>query len=269
MSEEQTYREARPLPVLRSVVSSVWIQEIGRDSSPYLHRQIPNGAVELTCRLGDTPRLQGPRTEALAEVLEPGTTVVGVRFVPGAFPAVSDVPASELTGLTVDASDLWGNALADAVGTATSASAALIAVQRHVRTWMTAPPDPLISAGVRGLMPWQAADVASLTAALHISESQFRRRCHAAVGLAPKDLHRILRFQGFLALVQYSIAQHHPTSLGRLAVRAGYADQSHLNRECLRLTGVSPGTFCAETHQTCADNHDHSASFAPVLQLTT
>lgn len=269
MSDGQTYREARPLPVLRSVVSSVWVQEIGPDSSPYLHRQIPNGAVELTCRLGAPPRVVGPRTEAFAEVLEPGTTVVGVRFVPGAFPAISNVPASELAGLTVDASDLWGNSLSEAVGTATSASEALNAVQQHVRTWMSAAPDPLISAGVRGLMPWQAADVASLTAALHISESQFRRRCHAAVGLAPKDLHRILRFQGFLALVQSAIAQHRPTSLGRLAIRAGYADQPHLNRECVRLTGVSPGTFCAETHETCAHTHDHSASFAPVLQLTT
>jgi len=39
----------------------------------------------------------GPLTEPLVEVLEPGTAVVGIRFVPGAFPAVARQPASEET----------------------------------------------------------------------------------------------------------------------------------------------------------------------------
>ena len=79
----------------------------------------------------------------------------------------------------------------------------------------------------------------------------------------------MLRFQGFLALVQQAIAQGRaPTDdgLALLALRAGYADQSHLTRECVRLTGVSPRVFLAETQQACACGHDHSASFAPVLR---
>jgi hypothetical protein len=49
--------------------------------------------------------------------------------------------------------------------------------------------------------------VTSLTASLYISETQLRRRCRTAVGLASKARHRMLRFQGFLALVQQAIAQ--------------------------------------------------------------
>ena len=116
-------------------------------------------------------------------------------------------------------------------------------------------------------MPWRAHDVTSLTASLYISETQLRRRCRTAVGLAPKVLHRVLRFQGFLALVQQAIAQGRaPTDdgLAVLALRTGYADQSHLTRECVRLTGVSPGVFLAETQQVCACGHDHSVSFAPL-----
>jgi hypothetical protein len=97
----------------------------------------------------------------------------------------------------------------------------------------------------------------------------------------PKALHRMLRFQGFLALVQLAIAQGHARTgrgtdarrraaadegLGMLAVRAGYADQPHLTRECVRLTGVSPRVFLAETRQTCACGHRHRASFAPLLR---
>jgi AraC-like DNA-binding protein len=130
-------------------------------------------------------------------------------------------------------------------------------------------PDPLVSAAVRGLMPWRERDVTAMSEALFISETQLRRRCRAAVGLAPKALHRMLRFQGFLALVQQAIAAGRtPTDdgLASLALRAGYADQPHLTRECVRLTGVPPRAFLAETQRACACGHDHAASFAPVLR---
>jgi AraC-like DNA-binding protein len=273
----QSHVERPPIPALRELASSVWVQQIGRDAAPYVHRHIPNGAVELVCRVGSAPRVIGPLTEPLVEVLEPGTTVVGMRFVPGAFPAVAREPASEVVGLALDAEQLWGRsalALGEAVGAAASPQEALAAVQLHVseRAGAGEPPDPLVSEAVRGLMPWRAADVKSLTASLYISETQLRRRCRTAVGLAPKALHRMLRFQGFLALVQQAIARGRaPTDdgLALLALRAGYADQSHLTRECVRLTGVSPRVFLAETEQACACGHDHAASFAPLLRAGT
>ena len=273
----QSYVERPPIPALRELASSVWVQQVGRDAAPYLHRRIPNGTVELACRVGSAPQVIGPLTEPLVEVLEPGTTVVGMRFVPGAFPAVARQPASEVVGLALDAEELWGRsaaALGEAVGTATSPQEALAAVQFHVHELACAgePPDPLVSEAVRGLMPWRSTDVTSLSASLCISESQLRRRCRTAVGLAPKALHRMLRFQGFIALVQQAIAQRREptdTGLALLALRAGYADQSHLTRECVRLSGVPPRVFLAETQQTCAGGHDHSASFAPVLRAET
>jgi AraC-like DNA-binding protein len=268
----QSYVERSPAPALREIVSSVWVQQVGRDAAPHVHRRIPNGAVELVCRIGSAPRVIGPLTEPLVEVLQPGTTTVGLRFVPGAFPVVAGQPASEVGGLALDAEQMWGRpaaALGEAVATAASYHEALAAVQLHVRKLAGAgqPPDPLVSTVVRGLMPWRINDVTSLRDSLHISETQLRRRCHTALGLAPKTLHRILRFQGFLALVQQAIAQDHTAAdgLGLLALRAGYADQSHLTRECARLTGVSPRVFIAETQRACARGHDHSASFEPVL----
>jgi AraC-like DNA-binding protein len=270
----QSYVERPPAPALRGLASSVWVQRVGRGAAPYVHRHIPNGAVELVCRVGSAPQVIGPLTEPLVEVLDPGTTVVGVRFVPGAFPAVAGQPASEMVGRALDAEQLWGRsaaALGEAVGAAAAPGEALGTMQLHVheRAAVGAPPDPLVSEAVRGLMPWRTAHVASLSASLHISQTQLRRRCRTAVGFAPKALHRMLRFQGFLALVQQAIAQGRaPTAVGLapLARRVGYADQPHLTRECARLTGVPPRAFLAETYRTCANGHDHSASFAPVLR---
>lgn len=273
----QSYVERSPVLALRELASLVWVQQVGGDAAPYLHRHIPNGAVELVCKVGSAPQVIGPLTEPVVEVLEPGTTVVGLRFAPGAFPAVAGLPASEVAGLALEAEELWGRsaaALGEAVGTAASPQEALSAVQLHVheRVSAGASPDPLVSEAVRGLMPWRTDGVTSLSASLHISETQLRRRCRTAVGLAPKVLHRMLRFQGFLALVQQAIAQGRaPTDdgLALLALRTGYADQSHLTRECVRLTGVSPRVFLAETQQSCACGHEHSASFAPVLRAGT
>ena len=271
----QSYVERSPIPALCELVSSVWVQQVGRDAPPHVHRHIPNGAVELVCRLGSAPQVIGPLIEPLVEVLEPGTTVVGMRFVPGAFPAVAGQPASEVVGLKLDAEELWGRpaaALGEAVATAPSPRRALAALQLHVyeRAGAGEPPDPLVAEAVRGLMPWRTSEVTSLSASLYISETQLRRRCRTAVGVAPKPLHRMLRFQGFLALVQQAMAQGRaPTheGLAALAIRAGYADQSHLTRECVRLTGVSPRVFVTETQQACACGHEHSASFAPLLRV--
>jgi AraC-like DNA-binding protein len=269
----QTYTERPPLPALAGLVSSVWIQQVAPDAPPYTHRNIPNGGVELLCRVGAMPRVVGPLTRPLVEVLTPGATVVGMRFHPGAAPSVLGLPASALVDLTLEMDELWGSsglALGEMVDAAGSPEEALTALQRRVagRLADAAAPDPLVSEAVRQLR-WRTEDVGALTASLYISERQLRRRCQAAVGVAPKVLHRMLRFQGFLALAQHAIAQGKtPTDdgLALLAAEAGYADQPHLSRECLRLTGVSPRAFLGETAHACGCGHDHAASYTPLLR---
>jgi AraC-like DNA-binding protein len=270
----QTYVERSPIPALAGVVSSVWIQHVGRGADPYVQRNVPNGSVEILCALGAAPRVVGPLTAPLVEVLEPGTTIAGLRLHPGAGPALLGLPASELVDLAVGADDVWGGAVADELGelaaSAGSPDDALDELQRRLaaRSADAAAPDPLVAEAVRHLR-WRTDDVASLTASLHISERQLRRRCQAATGLAPKPLHRMLRFQRFLALAQHAIAHGRtPTDdgLASLAAETGYADQPHLTRECLRLTGMSPGAFLGAVQQTCACGHDHAASFAPLLR---
>jgi AraC-like DNA-binding protein len=268
----QSYVERPPIPALAGVVSSVWIQQVAADAPPYVQRNIPSGGVELVCRVGFDPRVIGPLTGAFVDVLEPGTTVVGMRFHPGAAAAVLEMPASELVDVAVTADELWGRSAAALADSAAAASPedALAGLQRHVaaRLSATAGPDPLIAEAVRRLR-WHTNDVGSLTSALHISERQLRRRCQAATGLAPKPLHRMLRFQRFLSLAQHAIASGVPPAgdgLARLAAEAGYADQPHLNRECLRLTGASPGAFLGEAEHHCGCGHDHAASFMPMLR---
>jgi AraC-like DNA-binding protein len=81
-------------------------------------------------------------------------------------------------------------------------------------------------------------------------------------------LQRTLRFQGFLALAQAGVTasgRRGADGVAGLAVDAGYADQAHLSRECLRLTGLTPGQLLGGRVDRCTCGHEHAASYKPFL----
>jgi hypothetical protein len=100
-------------------------------------------------------------------------------------------------------------ALGERVAVAGTPLEAVAVLQAHVAGRLDAAtgPDPLVMEAVRRLMPGRASDVRSVTSSLSISERQLRRRCGIAIGLAPKVPRRMLRFQGFLARVQFELAR--------------------------------------------------------------
>ncbi|WP_371403010.1 helix-turn-helix domain-containing protein [Kribbella sp. NBC_00662] len=254
---DQSYDESHPLPQLSGLVRTVWIQRTG--SVAYVQRDLPTGGVELHCPVGGVPRLIGPLTRAQLQVIPARTTIVGVRFMPGAGGALLGVPADELVDCVVD---LWGPA-AVAIGSIVASAApeaALLEVQRYLAGRQLRP-DPVVAEMVRRLMPWERTGIATLADDLALSESQLRRRCLTAVGVSPKALQRTLRFQGYLALAQAGFGG----GLADLAAETGYADHAHLTRECVRLTGVTPRELLGDKADRCDCGHDHSASYRPFL----
>lgn len=265
----QTVRERRPLPALARHVTCVWLHEVSPDSATFAHRTAPHGSAELVCALGSAPRIRGPQSGPVQEVRAPGTRVVGVRFHPGAAPCVLDMPSSELVDLDLGADELWGSwalALGEALAGAGSAQEAAAMLERSVAGRLADGPDldSLVCEAVQRMVSGQASDLASLASSLFISERQLRRRFGTAVGLAPKALHRIVRFQRFIALAW--TVERPSTQLARLAAEAGYADQAHLTREAGRLGGRSPRAFLLESEERCGCGHDHAASYGPLLR---
>jgi AraC-like DNA-binding protein len=244
----------------RPQVGCVWVQEVSPRSEAFVHRRAPTGSVELRCALGETPRVLGPQTGTLEEPLAPGTVLVGVRLRPEAAAAVLGLPASELLDQHVELEALRrgsGERLGEALADAATPGAAAAALERTV----AGEPDPVVAETTRRLLAGQ--DVRTIARALYISERQLRRRCETAAGMTPKTLHRVLRFQRFLALAWHS---ERPTAeLARLAAEAGYADQAHLTRETARLSGRSPRVLLAESEQRCSCGHDHGASYGPLV----
>jgi AraC-like DNA-binding protein len=265
-----SYVERPPLPGLAGVVRTVWIQRTG--AVPYVQRHLPTGGVELHFPVGGRPQLVGPLTGPEVEVLPARTTMLGVRFQPGTAPPLPAM-LDELVDQRLSLAELWGSSvdrLEEAVARAGTPERGLVALQAHLRPEFrnSARVDPLMREAVRALMPWHPVNINALATHLALSASQLRRRCLQAVGMSPKVLHRTLRFQGFLALAQAcatASGRRGADGVASLAVDVGYADQAHLSRECLRLTGLTPRQLLGGSIGQCACGHEHSASYEPFL----
>jgi AraC-like DNA-binding protein len=241
-----TYREFRPRADLSELVVCTWEREVPNVDVPPATRVLPDGCVDLIWHGGGLI-VAGPDRGAFLSAPRPGTTIVGVRLRPGVAGPVLGLPASELRDTRVPLDAIWGRRgaeLTEGLANAGSASRRRRLLERIVldRLSRTGEPDQLVLAATRRLgLP--GSRVGSLTSALGTSERQLLRRFDSAVGYGPKMLDRVLRFQRFLAHSQ--TASNGDAGLARLAADAGYADQAHLSRECVRLSGLTPARLLA------------------------
>ena len=265
-----SYVERPPLPALAGVVRTVWIQTTGETA--YVQRHLPTGGVEIHFPIGGRAQLLGPLTGPQIEVIPARTTIVGVRFHPGTAPPLPTV-LDDLLDQRLCLAELWRGSvdrLVEAMALAGTPERALMILQNHLlhEFRRTVPVDPLLTEAVTALMPWHPITIDTLATHLALSASQLRRRCLHAVGTSPKVLQRTLRFQGFLALAQAgatATGRRGADGMAGLAIDAGYADQAHLSRECLRLTGLTPRRLLGGSIDRCTCGHEHSASYRPFL----
>jgi len=248
------YREWAPPPALAPWVRRVWELTVPGPGGP--GRVLPDGCMDIVV-LGGMLLVAGPDTGPVPIARHAGETVTGIRFHPGAGPAVLGPRASELRDARVPLDAVWGRAgreLEERVAAASPAAGlAVLQAQFLARLGAASLPDPVVAAAVHLLErhPALPGRVGGLGIALGLGERQFRRRFLAAVGYGPKTLTRVLRFQRLLELLDRAGpdspggARGRP-SLAAAAVEAGYADQAHMTTECTRLAGLAPTALLAE-----------------------
>ena len=216
------YREF-PAPPL----ACLWVR-IGRGEVTDI---LPDGCSDLIWQAGRGAFVAGPDTGPSPVTAAPGSVFVGARFRPGAGGAALGLPLSELRDLRVGVEALRPE-LAERLPADLDPHEAM---RRLAAIAHAAPPaDAAVAEAARRLQDPRTR-VEMLADDLGLSERQLRRRCHAAAGYGPKTLQRVLRFRRFLAAAHGDLA--------RAALDAGYADQSHLTRECTRLAGRPPAAL--------------------------
>lgn len=226
MNETDAYVELGVPAGLRHSVACLWMR---RGAGPV--RVVPDACVDIVWRQGEGAVVAGPDTGAWHSWTEPGEPILGARFLPGAGGPALGVPLSELRDRRIAISDLSLDPQ-EALHGEVDPSAVLPRLEAAAARLVAAnPPDRAVQAAVLRLLdPTQRVDM--LAADLGFSQRQLRRRFLASVGYGPKVLQRVLRLRRFLTGERRDLA--------RAALDAGYADQAHLSRECLRLTGLRP-----------------------------
>jgi transcriptional regulator GlxA family with amidase domain len=104
-------------------------------------------------------------------------------------------------------------------------------------------PDPLVAAAVRLIEASRGAiAVSGIERRLGVSPRTLTRRFTAAVGISPKMACRVARLQYAASAIRGAPGE----SLARIAVRTGFSDQPHLNRDFAALARISPARFARE-----------------------
>ena len=208
---------------------------------------MPDGCADLVWD-GTSVVFVGARVDAGRFPVSADAFNVGLRLRPGVAGAVAGARASSLASGPVPLADLWDarvvrrleSSLAGAGGAASHHR--LLERSLSSRLDATGGPDPCVVSAAR-LLGRPGITVAGVASAVGLSARELRRRFPDHVGYGPKTLHRVLRFRRFLGWAPSVVAGR--ASLASAAAQAGYADQSHLGRDCRRLSGSSPAGLVA------------------------
>ena len=175
--------------------------------------------------------------------LRPTGTVatLGVRFRPGSAAALLHMPQRPLLGTTHGVDALDGRLARDLAAIrdrARSMDDAVDQVQRYLCTRIDSRwSDPRVLAAVETIRRHggQMA-IDDLATRIGMTRRHLERRFDTLVGISPKRLARIVRFQRALQNAAAAGGSGVTT-----AVECGYADQPHFIREFTELAGCSPG----------------------------
>jgi len=253
------YREVEPPSPLAPFVRCIWrLRGVSDGSAEPI---IPDGCAEIVVNVGDpfvrhtSPSkshqqaqrlLAGQLTRAIT--LEPTgrIDIWGIRLHPWCASTFTNVPASELRDSDVSLGDI-DRSLDDALARVGDAASEDDAERRLVdallhRAARTVPPAAsvprLVSFAARGS---ETANVRQISREAGVSTRQLQSVFRDHVGLTPKQLLRVTRFQRALR-----IARGEPRlSWGRVAHLAGFYDHAHLIHDSNDIAGCTPSELVA------------------------
>jgi AraC-like DNA-binding protein len=249
------YEELVPDGPAAAFVDRVWRLEHGDGRGVPPQEVLPDGSMEFVFHLGDAFEQQagGDRWVTQDRVLAAGQLegplvlratgvmhVIGIRFRPGGARGLLPLPQHELTGRIVPLREVAPSArrLSDVIEMAPPATrlrALVEALTAMARDWSV---DPRLAEAL-GLIRRSHGRVSvdAIASRCNLSGRQLERRFRDDVGLPPKRLARIVRFQRALRILSA------PSAGGRgadLAAGLGYADQAHFIRDFREFAGHTP-----------------------------
>ena len=227
-------------PIAR-YVERIWLETNNRDD---VFQILPDGCVDVVFELGaDAGKIfaYGSTTRPALAPLYVGRQYLGVRFQPGMARHFLDHSPAALTDQQIAIDRFLGVDL-EKLARDVRCGAGLLQIETALLNALAScqPDLSLIDRVVRFMLANHGdVTVTELASQCGKSVRQFERLFVAALGLSPKTFCSILRMRKAMDIIQ----QHKQVELAGLAAATGYTDQSHMNKNFIRLTGRSPGSF--------------------------
>lgn len=257
------YREFPPPPALQRFVRCAWTLRLAAtEARPQL--VVPDGCTELIVNLAAAMPMAGapvgaapPVAFVVGQIDAPITLLpqgavatVGLRLRPGGLFPLLGLPLDELAEGPVDLADVapeLAAGLAERLAERDDdrARAAELGAEVERRLARRAGPPRLAECAALWIeAAGGALSVEDLARRGGATARTLQRAFATEVGLAPKLLSRILRFQRALACLRGV----EPPRWAAVSATCGYADQSHLVRDFHELAGAAPTAFLAAPH---------------------
>ncbi|MBB6548543.1 helix-turn-helix transcriptional regulator [Nonomuraea rubra] len=236
-------------------------------------RMLPlNAATLIVDFAGGDPIVTGPRSAVTLSSRALWRHGVAVGLTPAGMSALLGTPMREVAGTTVPLADLLGAARAEELTGRLMEPAGWQARFGVLERWLAAAQRPAPAAGSDGLVmhawhrlqqppawprepdgrprgPGGRLTVEALAGELGVSRRYLELGFRRLVGLTPKTVARVARFQRAVH------ALSHPSATLAGAVACGYADQPHLTREVRTMAGMTPKQLFAFVQDTARLAH--------------
>jgi AraC-like DNA-binding protein len=229
-------------------------------SSATREHVLPTGAMHLVFRLSDEPLrlfddpsdarghvvaravVGGARSRYYLRDISAPSCSVGAMLRPGAARALFGAMADELSERHTPLEDLWGAAVRSVEDQLLEAGdlERRLTLLEHLLSVRLPTVRGLHPAVAHALERFEARQpIAPVVRATGYSHRHFIALFRRAVGLAPKEYSRVVRFRS--ALLRAS--SEPSTRWTTIALDAGYSDQAHFTRDFVQFAGISPGSY--------------------------
>jgi len=269
------YREFPPLEPLRSFIKCIWTLEGSAASPEGPQRILPDGCSEIVLNFADrflhhaADGAVRPQPQHLFVgqmrghmLIQPSGRIdlLGVRFWPGGAHPFFRIPQNTLAENIFDLSDLLGRELRELESNAArpeqatrrrSLEAVLLSrldESGHRSEPLQRAVDQILGTGGR-------VSIKALADNMGTSMRSLDRQFNERVGLTPKELCRIVRFQRLFTMFERG-ASHRQVL--RIALDCGYYDQSHFIRDFKAFAGIEPTSYFSQSNS-ISDHFTHSA----------
>lgn len=247
-------------PLLKSHISAFWyIDEV----IPYNRERIlPTGTVELIINFGApfhqydassgafiqrhvSGWLAGIQTGAIVNEITGNSHMIGARFMPSGTAPFFNCAGHELHNQIVALDLLWGaqvHQMYDQLASCQDIMARFELLEAMLVERLHHIPDdlPMLHYAIRSIASAQGqTSIRALCDEIGISQKHLAARFKRTVGVTPKVLARIYRFQTVL----HEINSGSLRNWADVAQHANFHDQAHFNREFTALTGMTPSDY--------------------------